>query len=406
MEFSRKLWVSEKAKTLWEPRISQIVETWQKVERESVYKGMRRGTIQNNQWPDNPKGFITVGFSTTASVNNYSAGAAKPKAGEPFDVRTVTIRKELLRNFIDAWETNDDDAIGVMLGYPICCIDFFNQTWKKGLIDPTSEMESPNHILLDPYCNPFLRWLGVRTAPHMPCSFSCANTKAASHRYMELMPKDEQAWILELLSMPLEYTTLSGIGEVKTPLFKLAFSSQGDKRFEFWGDQPDGTTGGTRFPFVEDTWTNNGFFGPASMRKSHAKVLEMVPPCSSIIDFGCGNGVLLSQVDAKIRVGFDINFAAIQQGRRLSSNISFIPGNFNIFPIPKHELSLISMERFIESPDVNNLLEKMGDRVLVYSYSDGVDEFVKRLKTFFSEWTRLSLLISSHTAVALLKKNG
>jgi hypothetical protein len=272
------------------------------------------------------------------------------------------------------------------------------------MIDPTPDMLC-SQLVINPYSNPLLRWIGVRATPHMPCSFHCQTTIRQGKEYMELMPDQEREWALELLNMPMLYSTLHGVGEVVTPIFKLSFSSQGVRTFELWGDQPDGTVGGSKFPFVEDNWTYNGFYGPASMDRAHKVILKLVSEPNFVIDFGCGNGYLLSKISAVKRMGIDNNFDAIQQGRRLYNDIKFVIGDINELPLPDHDLSLISLERFVESPSPIRLADKLGSRAIVYSYSDGVQKFVDRLKLYFSDWSSLGILLSSHTAAAILERH-
>ncbi len=404
MEFSRILWVSQAAKDLWAPRITSVERAFVKAEVQAVYKNMRRATIQSDKWWKNPGDFVTLGLDTVKDYTQYSARAEAPEEGEPFSVRTVTLHRTDVNHFLDIWYSSDDDMVGVMLGYPACCVHFFRMTWMKGIIDPTSEMADGDGYA-NPYSNSLLRWTGVRPVPHMPCGFGCKQTIEQGEKFMSLMPEEERGWALELLSMPMHYSTLHGVAEISTPLFKLACTSQGTRDIKLRGRVPDGTVGGTGFPFIPDTWTMNGFVGPASMESAHKSVLECVRCTGFAVDFGCGNGKLLASVPAEEKLGIDTNMEAIRNGRLLyGPGLSLVPGDFNQLPIPPHTLSIISIERLVESPNPGALIQKLAHEAVVYAYSDGLDQFDERVKTYFGDWQTTMTVQNKHAKVVRLYK--
>ena len=71
-----------------------------------------------------------------------------------------------------------------------------------------------------------LRWLGVRYVPHLPCGFRCDGTIELGRRLRALIPKPERDWMDELLSMPMLWSSLHGIGEVVTPVVTLNFRTE------------------------------------------------------------------------------------------------------------------------------------------------------------------------------------
>jgi hypothetical protein len=73
--------------------------------------------------------------------------------------------------------------------------------------------------------NILLQSLGIRAAPHSPCSFDCRETVrlaedlaavAAASGYGE-----EYGWLSSILSWPVEWSALHGIAEIRTPIVKL-----------------------------------------------------------------------------------------------------------------------------------------------------------------------------------------
>ncbi len=399
-DFSRILWVSQRAKDLWLPRIRKIHEDVVSAELKSVYTGYRKATLQIDSWPVNPEGFVTIGLGTQISSSSYLDRTPSPQVGERFSVRTVTTYPSLVDKFIKAYKDHDDELIGHLLGYPNCCIDFFVKNWKQDVFDLIERMDI-SYPCPNQFSNVLLHWLGVRPVPHMPCSLACQETLIQGQYYANLLPSQERDWLKELLSMSIKYSTLHGIAEITTPLFKLAVSSQGQREFHLIGSAPDGTVGGLKFPFVEDIWTNNGFVGPQSMKDAHETILRIFPKAERIIDFGCGNGELLSKLEASVRIGIDINIAAIIQARKLQS-FNFIIGNIFEIPVPEHDLSLVSLERLTESSDPQAFIEKLADKVIIYTYSDGCSQFEERKKRYFSEWTTLQEVVEPSACAALI----
>jgi hypothetical protein len=58
-----------------------------------------------------------------------------------------------------------------------------------------------------------------------PCSFSCDGTIRNGVEFMNIGKKfgfsNEMSWLKEILSWPVEWSTLQGIEEIKTPLFEI-----------------------------------------------------------------------------------------------------------------------------------------------------------------------------------------
>ena len=402
IDFTRIIWVSEKARELWEPRLGAVSRMQQRVERQAVYLGLRNAALQIDSWPVNPPGFVTVGVSVQGQSYTYSAKAPEMTPGQSFSVRTVTTKYEMVEPFLRAWTAKDDEAIGHMLGYPECCIKFFEDTWNKGLIDPNEKTEYSGTRSI--YCNGYLRWLGIRAVPHMPCSLDCVATTVQGIDYVSMYDYPERDWLIDLLCMPFKYDTLHGVAEITTPIFKIACSSQGRRVLEIPGAQPDGAASGDRFPFVKDYWTLNGFIGPASMSRAHDIVTSICPKAKLAVDFGCGNGYFLSQLPVVQGIGIDNNMAAIIQGRSLFKAITFLPGNIFEVKVPSHDLSLVSLARFMEVDNPWPLIENLADDAVIYVYSDHVGMFDELREKYLAGWTIVSEVRESFASAAHVRR--
>jgi len=71
--------------------------------------------------------------------------------------------------------------------------------------------------------------VGVRPSrnPHRPCSFNCQATQHLATAYDNLRAKvgsqPDQETLAEVLSWPVEWSSLHGIVEVKLPVLKLCY---------------------------------------------------------------------------------------------------------------------------------------------------------------------------------------
>jgi Putative heavy-metal chelation len=166
-----------------------------------------------------------------------------------------------------AWSGRDDHAVGALLGYPVCCRDFFRKTWTQGPgLDTTWAMAGADEtatgvVDMEPngstFANLLWRWLGVRAVPHLPCSFHCKETAALG---MQFRAVAEQAqcgptwrWLEEVLSWPVQWSALHGIAEIKTPILKIVTRTDAAERKQIvnWkgnGYPPEGAAG-QQFPY-------------------------------------------------------------------------------------------------------------------------------------------------------------
>lgn len=240
-EWVKTSWVGSKARTTWEPRIKAISNFITDIEEISVLEGMRnayRPVVSPKQFMTIAQkalknGLITVPIAQIGNHTGYSASNKPVKENAPWDYTVLIFNAFNIKpNEIDL---TDDNTIGKLLGYPDCCIDFYNRIWSlEGYCDTTWPMaiNTPNvdslmaEIKPSLYCNILMRWIGVRAVPHLPCSFDCDETMLFGKQFMDLGKqhgyKDEVEWTEEMLSWSLEWSALHGIAEIKTPIFKVS----------------------------------------------------------------------------------------------------------------------------------------------------------------------------------------
>jgi hypothetical protein len=318
-EFVRTSWVSEAAREYWEPKIRAINQAWPLVERASVFERLRPGALQSiepTQLPELQVECFAHNMPMTVvgiegAHESYGNATTPYQPGRPFLFRVFIGPKP--KTFLTAWQAGDQRAIGKTLGFPECCVQFFERYWQqdgwRDLTYPMLESKHENQVTN----NVLLRMLGVRAVFHLPCSFTCEESRLMGEEMLALMAtgyRSEAGWVRELLSMPMEWTSLHGVAIVVTPLFKLVYASdplptKATLRLPSDVYPMCGARGNT-FPFetvtpmplVMKKQYFNGFTSREAMQRAHQFVLDALPPelHGNVLDLGCGDGALLRAV--------------------------------------------------------------------------------------------------------------
>lgn len=404
-DFSRRQWASAGARSAWESRITAIGQQFAAAERASIEAGIRSACLQSispEQLADLSqraavRGLVVTPMSTQGRPESYAASAVQQPATGPWDYRVALTTMGGAGPFAEAWQANDDATIGALLGYPECCRRFFAETWGAGSVDPTWEMA--DHGDGPAEANILLRWLGVRCVPYMPCGFRCEGTIVFGRKLRKLIPEREREWMNELLSMPMLWSSLNGIGEVVTPIVTLNFRS--DVAHELREIRREGTSypeagaHGLRLPYRppparrvdERLWTDNGFGSLDAMERAHRVITSVLPAGPrSVLDLGCGNGLLarkLAGVKGKA-FGVELDDGRAQRARKYLDDVA----RGDLFSVDwgrwrPVDLVILMPGRLVESPS-DNLLFKLGrvmgigpggELKLVYAYGDWLERY-------------------------------
>lgn len=273
----RTVWVSNKAREIWENRIAELSQFIQELEVISVAKGQRKCTWQtiredtliacSKRWAE--MGLVTLPTKRVGNWEGFAHKHVEVKPGERANICVILSKSitDALR-YYNAHETGDNDIQGDSLGFPSCCRDFFCDVWPKGYIDPiwqaalNSEIvEKSDHALrikAHPYSIGILRYIGLRVSFHIPCAFNCKPTIKIAEQRMKLAEEIKPGKIdilKSLLSMPMSWDCLKGIAVIRTPIFYIISSSVAcvDRYvIEVEGDFiPDGAKPGLVYPFTE-----------------------------------------------------------------------------------------------------------------------------------------------------------
>lgn len=420
-DWTRIIWVSEEAKNVWLPRINLISSCFQDLEQKLVFAGHKPAnltSLPHNVFIDKQISLSKTEFRLVPLArikqNTVYSNTSEPAANDSqYDVRCVLIKKELESEWIDAWNKNDNKVLGRLLGYPSCCVDFFQKYWvEEGYVDTTYPMslsgtEGPKE------CNILLRWLGVRAVSHLPCSFNCEHTYDIAVRNIkyarECGYEQEMDWLEEMLDWPVSWSALHGIAEIKTPILKI--SSRTDATADKYTVDKQGYSypkegaSGTSFPYINkskvkitDTkafkrglelyktqWTDNGFVSFEAMNHSHNVLLETISQSkiefTSVIDLGCGNGELLKKISERFQPT-DIYGIEYNTERFNRIKLNFSEGTFynqDMFDKSGEwfskdiELAIFMPGRLLEQHDSIHMIEwfeKNNTNVLLYTYAD------------------------------------
>ncbi|MCK4761990.1 MAG: hypothetical protein KAW12_07310 [Candidatus Aminicenantes bacterium] len=247
-------WISQQALDTWEGVIQDISLMIQELEIESVAAGHRPcawRTIGLKEIDDFSRRCAEIDLSVLPVKqvgdwgNGFSHFNPPVKEGETPNIYCIIYRNiQDARVLAKAHDDEDHITQGKMLGFPDCCVKFFDRVWKDGYFDPVwqialdDEKKSPPGKLpgesirtLDahPFSNPLLRYVGVRVGFHVPCSFHCQKSIAVAQQRLSLCLKSERKDLIplltSLLSMPVEWNVYRGIAVVKTPVFYLRTNS-------------------------------------------------------------------------------------------------------------------------------------------------------------------------------------
>ncbi|MEA2489213.1 MAG: hypothetical protein QOH21_1005 [Acidobacteriota bacterium] len=400
----------------------RISAAWQRIEIESVKEGLRACALTLiPAWyifelaaalaPDFEVLTVQTLAATEASYQAFETERWKP--GSKLNLRVAIGRTSDVRGLADAFARRDDLAIGKLLGFPECCVAFFQRvcvdggsrdtTWAAATRGGASTTLTVEVAPTQP-ANLLLRWLGVRLVPHLACGFDCAATDALGRKFMVLGRdagfRDEIAWSEEILSWPVEWSALHGIAEIRTPVVKVVTSSDdcdGKRIVRAKGTAyPAEGARGLAFPYsrsvVEEidrgtaAYRDNGFSTVEAMDAAHAPLVDLAvealaQQAGPVLDLGCGNGLLLDKIRQRLSVpihGVDADADKIHRARSLYPAGTFMAGDlFTSESIwqRSYALALISAARIHEASDdaVSQLATSIAlhaSRLILYAYGD------------------------------------
>jgi len=119
-----------------------------------------------------------------------------------------------------AQSESDHITIGLMLGFPKCCAEYFEKTFYTNY-DPIW-IGRKGKINGYPECNVLLRYFGARITHHFSCSPTCEETRKIGQVWLKVMKdidKELAQELYDLLAGPITWNSHHGVVQVETPYF-------------------------------------------------------------------------------------------------------------------------------------------------------------------------------------------
>ena len=254
--FHRVSWTSSGAQAVWAPRLKQIRRASFQTHLWMIAAGKLPGVVRDVaawEWLGLQGGLgERIGAARCRWGPYHDAGVGL--AADDYRAiryRVLFFRKEQEASFVEAVAHADRRTLAALLEVPDCCRGAARDVFERFGCDdlflaaalrtpervprehvpdepiPGEHKSSERIVLLDipPALNVSLRVMGIEAVFHAPCHFHCDASLSIGQTFLESMGKagfgQEQTWLAELLSWPVEWSCLHGIAEVKTPVLKL-----------------------------------------------------------------------------------------------------------------------------------------------------------------------------------------
>ena len=225
---------------------------------------------------------------------------------------------------------------------------------------------------------------------------------------MILLDAEAQDTIRAVLSWPVEWSALHGIGQLLTPIARTCMAT--DSVLEKYtvrlrsATVPDEMPSGTIWPYRqrvgmmltettayraapaaletrETEWQDNGFASLEAMRAAHGPLIQGIKASKAqrVLDLGCGNGALLAGADVAFPCGVEAEIDRWERAKERAPNGEWIRAD--IFNLKREQLdafhadlTVLSVRRLTEGTSAE-LTEYLAAQpgVLCYSYDDDPD---------------------------------
>jgi hypothetical protein len=271
--FLRMSWAAAAARDRWSDPLNRFVEEIRASEWLSVATGVRPAAIVvvsqtqastlANEWLSRGLRSCILGPDDASRLRLFNGKT--PHINTTDAVHLVT-RSGRLEELEAVWRAADLLQIATWLGYPPCCAAFLQEmagerqyldiTW--GMVEGDTYEESGAQIaeVEGHAVNPLLTALGLRTAPHRPCSFHCKETQRLATTYdslrAEINPRLDKDKLADVMAWPVEWSSFHGIVEVRLPVLKFCY--EGDATATAYkvrltgGTMPEHAAQGLEFP--------------------------------------------------------------------------------------------------------------------------------------------------------------
>lgn len=366
-------WSSEAARRAWESPLARAAAAWRELELISV-PAVRPSALVDVAAADLP--------AAVADAIRAGLRATPISAASGGGLRVAFHAPGLETDWAAAW--GDDGRIGELLGFPACCRAHFERMWAAGRRDTVLTQERPDGPA---EANTWLRQLGVRLVPHLPCSSDCHASAelggqiAAAGRAAGL--GEEVDALLTVLRLPVRYSAASGVAIAETPLFRFMTGTTEEGSSSRLGDTVE--------PPPPASWEDCGFSTREAMAAAHAALLMAIGPAASALDLGDGDGTLLAELARRGGqgpwVGLEMDAGRVLRGRSRHPGLTLLAGRIEAMAwFENVDVALIAAPRLAEmtvaaAKAVCSQLGEDARRLVLYAYGDwkeGLEATIER----------------------------
>lgn len=243
--FTRTVWHGPEHKQKWEPIFRRAATLNHRVEYEMVKRGHRLAATLHLT-PSNfdseieriqKDGLVWLPLVRTKRYQGFSHRHFPTSPDDPNSSVYGVLAQDMAaaKRFKEASESTpvDHETIGELLGFPKCCIQFFNDVWARGFYDPiwqAAERSKGVRYSSDRYahvegsilCSQIQRYTGHRVTSHLPCSFTCEATMEIGQVWWDVgveIDPEAAADLLRILALKQHWSVLHGIAVIETPYF-------------------------------------------------------------------------------------------------------------------------------------------------------------------------------------------
>lgn len=408
-EWTRQSFSSLVEEDWWDAMIKRASAAWQEIERWSVVDGVRPAARINVTAEELPErtlwaakhGLILQPMGRFESGNHAISVKASSSSKAWSYMALLTTPDRLVQSLQAHW---NDEEMGKLLGYPECCRQRFIETWGSGQVDSTYDQYAstiysyehfddfskdgagPRTVITNTANGPveanlLWRWQGIRWVPHLPCSFTCEPSIRLGNDMRDVALRhgfiEEAAVIDEILRWPVKWSAIFGIAEIVGPCVKISTRTDWHHKMLLFERE------GVYNKPTKALWTKNGFTSAKAMLTLHDPLLaelrqdDRVPANASVLDLGCGNGLLMQRLkrlrpDVKIG-GVDADMESPPlQGRWLRGRIQ--DGLW-----PAADVLLVSVAHLLDMPEEDRLMTLQhlasASTLVTYGYEDCLRKF-------------------------------
>ncbi|NTU73542.1 radical SAM protein, partial [Candidatus Roizmanbacteria bacterium] len=237
-KFVRHAFVGKEQKEIWEPRMAAIRSALGCVGVLAVAKERVPVSVVRVAPSD------VLRIHNLAASHNLHAHLLSPETHARVE-RLVIGREKNIIAYLHALDIavsgtakgfDAFDTIADLRGIPECCqssckelpdYGLFEPVWRRDLNKYPSDLF---YLTCSPMLNPLLHHIGYDLLGYQPRAISCEKSKSRVEKYLDLGRESgfsqEIDWLEEMLDWPMEWSSLHGIAEVKTGVFRIAYATK------------------------------------------------------------------------------------------------------------------------------------------------------------------------------------